>query len=264
MIAPTIVQSNVPVDHVVFYAGDGLEDLAVFFQATGFNLTPLGRHDSGSVNRLAILDGQYIELMGFESGTPVTVRPELRALAPDLNGIVAADRPELHRDFREGRFKDPVSLTRPVMIAGAERVARFSITALRDAVPDVRVFLCRHHTPELVWQDHWKQHPNGAIDLKQVSIATRHPLLLHKALQTAFDFAGDEKAGMPVCDAARTRIEVLASDLRSTLTVRTSNLASVLERARRHNLHHAILKEAGLMIHLPAPYKADLIFTTSK
>lgn len=264
MTASTPVRSDVPVDHVIFYTGDGLDDLAVFFQAAGFNLTPLGRHDSGSVNRLAILDGQYIELMGFEPGTPITVRPELRTLAPGLNGIVAADRPGLRRNFDADRFKDPVSLTRPVTIAGAGGVARFSITALRDPVPDVRVFLCRHHTPGLVWQDHWKRHANGALDLKQISMATRHPLLLRKALQAAFNLKGDDEAGFFSCEAARTRIEVLSSNTRSALAVRTADLESVIERVRRHNLHHVLLKKTELAIPLPAPYEADLIFTTSK
>jgi hypothetical protein len=262
VIAPAIPRSEVTVDHVIFYAAEALDELAAFFEDVGFTLTPLGRHNSGSVNRLAILHHQYIELMAFEPGTPAHVRPELRAMAPGLNGIVATDTPQLRRSSDEGGFNPPVELSRPVASAPGEGLARFTITGVREAVPDVRLFLCRHHTPELVWQEDWSKHANGSFALDRIAVATRHSCLLHRALQTVFAFRADARAS--AYDAAGTRIEVLAHGLRASLSVRTSDLAPVMGRVRRRTLRHTVISPNELALHLPAPYEADLIFTSNE
>ena len=106
----TRASTDVAVDHVIFYAGQALDDLAEFFVRVGFQLTPLGRHNSGSVNRLAMLQGQYIELMGFEPGTHSSVRPQVQSMALGLNGIVAADVPVRRRRRAGDEFLPGVRL----------------------------------------------------------------------------------------------------------------------------------------------------------
>lgn len=162
--------TDVAVDHIVFYAGYELEALAGFLERIGFQLTPLGRHSSGSINRLAMLEGQYIELMAFAEGTPRTVRP--------------VDTPH------------------------AQGVASFTITTVREPAPDARTFMCRHHTPELVWQPAWQLHANGATRVSEVRLPTRDPHKLHAAVRTIFDIPGGLDAA--AYDAAGTRVRVVA------------------------------------------------------
>jgi hypothetical protein len=260
MNQPHTTRTAVPVDHVIFYAGFRLGELASWFERLGFTLTPLGRHNSGSVNRLAMLDGQYLELMGFEEGTPSTVRPELQAMPLGLNGIVAADQPQHVRTAAPEAFLPPVHLERPVATAEAQGVASFTITNVRRQAPDVRVFLCRHHTPELVWQPQWQQHANRAVAVTHLRISTQHPELLHGGLRTVFDIQGGGAAA--AYDAAGTTVEVVPPGERSSVTVRTRDLASTMAILRAARVPYT-LEARRVVVALPEPYAADLIFAAA-
>ena len=45
----------------------------------------------------------------------------------------------------------------------------------RDAVPAGRMFFCHHLTPDLVWHDPWRRHPNGATGIHAFLIAATDP-----------------------------------------------------------------------------------------
>lgn len=252
------VSTDVPVDHVVFYAGYELGELASFMERIGFQLTPLGRHSSGSINRLAMLEGQYIELMGFEPGTPRTVRPELQVLPLGLNGIVAADPAgRVRRTGAEG-FNPPVHLERPVDTPHAKGLASFTITTVRDSAADARTFMCRHHTPHLVWHEAWQQHPNGATRVSEVRLPTRDPGKLRAAVRTIFDIPGDGDA--QAIDAAGTCVRVVPQDERGVLTVRTRELRRVVDVLERAGVPHSAAEDGSVVVALPAPYAADVVF----
>ena len=52
-----------------------------------------------------------------------------------------------------------------------EGLARFSVVrAAPGKMPEGRIQYCIHHTPELLWQDRWIDHPNGAIAIDSVII----------------------------------------------------------------------------------------------
>ncbi len=249
--------TDVAVDHVIFYAGQALDDLADFFVRVGFQLTPLGRHNSGSVNRLAMLKGQYIELMGFEPGTPTSVRPEIQSMAPGLNGIVATDPAGRVRRRLADHSLPGVHLERPVDAPGVQGVASFTITRVPDGAPDVRTFMCRHHTPDLVWRDEWQLHANGALSLAGVWLATRHPRQLHESLQILFDVDGG--ADPTAYDAAGTLVGVVGEHQRASIVVRTQSIEPVTSLLRRAEVQH---RQHGRRVEvpLPQPYAADLVF----
>jgi hypothetical protein len=251
------LSTDVGVDHVVFYAAHGLAELASFFERAGFQLTATGRHNSGSVNRLAMLAGQYIELMGFEPGTPATVRPEIQAMPIGLNGIVAADRAGRDRRYGNDAFLPAVHLERPVDTPQVKGTAAFTITNARDGAADVRTFMCRHHTPDLVWHTDWQVHPNGAVGVGEVRITTQHPRRVHDALRRIFDIEPGEDAA--AYDAAGTRIEVLSAGERPTLVVRTRDMQAAQEVLRRSGVAHS-RQGPRVVVPLPAPYVADLVF----
>lgn len=253
------LSTDVPLDHVVFYAGHQLGELSAFVERLGFQLTPLGRHNSGSINRLAMLDGQYIELMGFEPGTPPTVRPEVQALPMGLNGVVAADRATRVRRSKADGFLPPVHLERPVQTPHAQGVASFTITNVSEPPPDARAFMCRHHTPHLVWCEAWQLHPNGAVSVAEVCIPTRDPGRLHAAVRRIFDIEGDSSAA--AYDAAGTRVRIVSHGSRGSLTVRVRDMDKALNILQRSGLPHRRNEAGSVVVPLPQPYAVDLVFT---
>ena len=56
------------------------------------------------------------------------------------------------------------------------RDARFLVVAIENVIPDARVFFCHHFTPELVWRDEDRRHPNGVTDITSFAISSRDPV----------------------------------------------------------------------------------------
>ena len=74
-------------DHLVIITRTCLSDFVRIFEQSGFKLTPLAKHNLGSINRLIILDSTYIELLGWESDKPI-LRKEIADLNYGLDALV--------------------------------------------------------------------------------------------------------------------------------------------------------------------------------
>lgn len=165
-------------DHVVVDVRDRIEEAMHRFASLGFQLTPRGRHTLGSVNHLAMFATDYLELLGFaEDGA---TRPEIARFPIGLNGLVFKT-PEADLVYRQAAASGlpvlPVqSFSRPVVVDGATRDARFRTTRLDPSkVVMGRVYFCEHQTPDLVWRPEWQTHPNGALAIARVVVATDDP-----------------------------------------------------------------------------------------
>jgi hypothetical protein len=166
-------------DHVVVNARDRIEDAAACYRRLGFDLTPLGRHTLGSMNHLAVLAHDYLELVGTDP-TAATVRRELLDHPMGLNGLVfaTANAQELYRGLagRGAPVEPPAEFARPVTLAAGSADARFRVVRVAAAAaPYGRVYFCQHLTPELVWREEWRHHPNGAAAIARVVIAAADP-----------------------------------------------------------------------------------------
>lgn len=180
------------IDHVVINARDRLDDAAAIFHRLGFSLTPRGHHTLGSVNNLAILGTDYVELLGVVPGA--AGRTDVLDWPAGLNGLV-------FKTFdSDGTFAalaaagvpalPPQAFSRPVEMPGGPRDAAFRTVRLeRDAVPAGRVFFCHHLTPELVWHDPWRRHPNGALGIRRAVVCAAEPAMLGGLFARMF---GDE------------------------------------------------------------------------
>ena len=73
------------IDHAIINARDGLDAAADRYAQLGFMLTPRGHHTLGSINNLAILGTDYIELLGVPPGQG---RDGRLGMAAGLNGLV--------------------------------------------------------------------------------------------------------------------------------------------------------------------------------
>ena len=165
-------------DHVVIDVRDRIDEAMRCFTSLGFVLTPRGHHTLGSVNHLAMFATDYLELLGFGEGG--ATRTEIARFPAGLNGLVfkTADADLVHRHAAAAGLPVlPVqAFSRPVALGGATRDARFRTTRLDpDKVAMGRVYFCEHQTPDLVWRPEWQSHPNGALAIARVVVATDDP-----------------------------------------------------------------------------------------
>ena len=177
------------IDHVIVNARDALDDAASLWTRLGFQLTPRGHHTLGSSNNLAILGTDYIELLGVTQGAQ---RTDVLDWPAGLNGLVfkTLDSDGVHASLAAAGVPvlPPQAFSRPVdMGDGRFGDAAFRTVRLdRAAVPAGRMFFCHHLTPELVWHDPWRRHPNGAVGLGGMLIAAHDPALLGASFTRLF------------------------------------------------------------------------------
>jgi hypothetical protein len=186
---PSVAAPTPRLDHIVIDVRDRLDEAAERFAGLGFRLTPRGHHTLGSSNHLAMFATDYLELLGFGAGA--AVRAEIRDFPIGLNGLVfkAEDAEAVFRhSSARGLPIQPVqSFSRPVTLAGVTRDARFRTTHLdANVVRMGRVYFCEHLTPELVWRDEWRAHPNGAGAIARVVVATPEPARTARLFETLF------------------------------------------------------------------------------
>lgn len=167
-------------DHVVINVKGELEASVDTYRRLGFALTERGHHSLGSSNHLAIFGENYLELLGFEAGKS-TIRPDVMQAPLGLTGL-AFKTQDVHGLFAELKEKGigaetPAEFFRPVRLPdGTTQDARFRTMKLAsELVRNGRTFFCHHITPEHVWRDEWRDHPNGVTDIVGYVISTPNP-----------------------------------------------------------------------------------------
>lgn len=169
-------------DHIAHFVPD-IAKASAALERLGFTLTPfsLQQHrtapdaplvPAGSGNRCAMLRQGYLEFLTPTSGTPVAERMRAaiqRYVGQHLICFGTGEAARTHRHLAEGDFDPlpPVALQRQIGTAnGSEGTARFTVLRVPpEAMREGRVQVVEHHTPELLWQQRWLDHPNGASAL---------------------------------------------------------------------------------------------------
>jgi hypothetical protein len=181
------VSTALALDHVGVAARD-LAPLAAAYERLGFTLTPVAQQSGrrapdlpvepyGTGNRCAFLSHGYIELIAvidparFDNGLNAWLS---RYAGLHIVALAMEDETANLDRLRRGGVPIPgvAHLERPVEPGGP--VARFARLPLPDA-PEGRLQLIRHLTPELVWQERWMAHANGAVALEGVVLAAAEP-----------------------------------------------------------------------------------------
>lgn len=191
------------VDHVVLAARD-LGALASFYEQLGFTLTPQAQHPFGTGNRLAQLQGSFIELLSVTKPDDVPEAEEgaysfgaynrdfletdegMSMLALTSDGW-EADRAryqaagfDLYAPFGFGRTaKQP---------DGTEVALDFRLTFLTDpALPRAPFFTCNHcHPPEVFWKPQFQTHANGARRIAEIHMVAEEPEIHMQVLKRLF------------------------------------------------------------------------------
>lgn len=185
-----MTQFKPELDHVVINVRDKLDTAADVYRRLGFHLTERGYHTLGSSNHLAVFRDNYLELLGYEPGRE-TQRADLWRHPAGLTGLVfkTTDSMTLHRSLADKgvAVEEPAAFSRPVALPDGIRDAAFRVVRLGPhLIPNGRVFFCHHLTPELVWRDEWRQHPNGVLDIVEFVVAAAEPARTVELYRTIF------------------------------------------------------------------------------
>ena len=177
------------IDHLVLAVRD-LDAAAQFYERLGFTLTPLAQHPFGTGNRLAQLQGCFLELLAV-------TQPKLITEVSEGNFSFGA----YNRDFLEGReglsmialqsanwkadranFQhNGLDLPTPFWFSrmatqpdGSEVEMGFDLTFVpRAEAPEAMFFTCCHrHAPEHFYKPDYQMHANGAKAIRSVSVTT--------------------------------------------------------------------------------------------
>ena len=156
-------------DHVGYFLAD-LEGAAARFERLGFTVSPVNIHyndadgelvRSGTANRLIVFEAGYIEALGQVADTPLGA--ELASGVARYEGLhliaLAHGRVEEH-DAGGTEMRPTVFLRRPLEDG---RIVRATVRrATAGAMPEGRVQLLTHETPDLIWLPGMDRHANAA------------------------------------------------------------------------------------------------------
>lgn len=182
---------EVYLDHVGLFVPD-FDASPRRLEELGFSLTPFVAHmastepgvaatPSGTGNQCAIFRQGYLEMLGPTVDTPLS--RQLRAQLDRYPGwhliAFAANHPEENHERigRDGFRPLPlVRLARPVPTDSGEETCRFSVIRVPpEVMPEGRIQIVTHHTPDLVWQPRYQHQPNGTVGLTGVLVCVDDP-----------------------------------------------------------------------------------------
>lgn len=181
----------VTLDHLAHWVPD-IDAAAARLEQLGFALTPYSRQlmppvpgadpaPAGTANRCIMLEQGYVEILTPEGDTPnaATLRQGIqRHVGVHLVCFGAADADDTAARLAQHGFQPlpPVHLQRRIGTETGEGLARFTVLRLPPGVMEEgRIQYCVHHTPELLWQQRWLDHPNGAVGLASVMMLVAKP-----------------------------------------------------------------------------------------
>lgn len=179
-------------DHIAHWVSD-MNAAATAMQDLGFTLTPYTEHTNstepgapivpaGSANRCIMLREGYLEVLTPTADT--AIGRELRAGIDRYTGVHlgafgCADAPaQRERLIAEGFDQRPVvDLRRETDTAdGATGTLQFTvIRPVPGAMAEGRIQFLSHRTPDLLWQERWMNHVNGAERLIDLFICVGDP-----------------------------------------------------------------------------------------
>lgn len=190
--------SETPIlDHVVVNARRSLDAAAELYRRLGFSLTEPSRHTLGSVNRTAVFDRDYLELVALDPEATAP-RTELLRAPEGVEGLVfaTANAVKLY-DTLQARglaVAPPVEFSRPVVLGDATEEARFRVVRVTEGIRFGRCYFCQHVTPKLVWRPEWRAHPNGVRAIRRVRIEARDPASLAALFERLLDAPAEKSA----------------------------------------------------------------------
>jgi len=169
---------------------------------------------AGTGNHCVMLEEGYLEFLAplAETGVAAQLRSAIgRYVGAHSIVFGTSDAENDYRRLRGSGFAPlpPIQLQRPIGTAQAEETARFTVVRVAPGVmPEGRIQFCQHHTEDLVWQERWLSHPNGAVALRAVFVCVED---LDAAAERYARFTGsrlETRPGSRILSLQRGRVEL--------------------------------------------------------
>jgi len=214
-------------DHVGFFVPD-IEAVGRRLERIGFNPQPVSVHydggaggsrvRSGTANRLVTFETGYIEVLGKVSDT--ALGRELEAALSRYEGVhlIALTHPDVTGRaavFEASRIpmRPTVALRRPVPLPEGEAEVRATVArCVPGVMPEGRVQMLTHHTPELIWRAGFTAHPNRVNALHELLVVSATPDEAARRHQTFSGCTVSAAGGISHVDFDRGRLSFVAPD----------------------------------------------------
>jgi hypothetical protein len=169
-------------DHVGHFVADR-EAASHALERCGFAPTPISIQvnpdgtPTGTGNTCAMLARGYVEVLFKTAATPLAAELDIsmaRYPGVHLAAFAVADAAKAHARLGAAGFalRPLVHFQRPVDTETGPATAAFTVARVeRGAMAEGRIQILTHHTEDVVWQEGWLVHPNGARGLASVVIA---------------------------------------------------------------------------------------------
>jgi len=240
MLANTPTPGLNGLDHAVIAVRD-LDAAQDTYTRMGFSLMPRGLHSTGSSNHnIMVGPDNYFELLTVPRPNPMQSYFYDFNQAGDGMAAIAlsgTDSRAAAVALREKGFEpaEPLRLSREVKEGSRTGTASFTITNLSPAAtPGAQVFICEHHTRELVWLPEQMNHANGAYAVAAVAFIAdniAHQAGAYAKLIGTWPERIDE--GMKVETRADATAASIAVCTRASLQARLAGV-DLAERAHPH------------------------------
>jgi hypothetical protein len=189
------------IDHLVHAVHD-LDAAGEAYRRLGFQVGARNRHPWGTENRLVQFGSSFVELITVGEGAEIVPHAPGRfsfgAFVRDYLGareglaMLVLDSDDAGADAARfaaagiGAF-EPFFFEREARRpdGGATRVAFTLAFAADPGLPRAGFFVCQQHFPESFWNPDFQQHPNGATDIRSVTLAAPDPAA-HAGFLSAF------------------------------------------------------------------------------
>ncbi|MCP5151819.1 MAG: VOC family protein [Ectothiorhodospiraceae bacterium] len=290
--APQPTGDAVVLDHIGHWV-PSLAPAADTFEAMGFVLTPYAVHaqgtsldptaPAGSANRCAMLPAGYLELLEPIGDTPIA--RELRAGIARHPGVhiaafAVADAAAHHERLAAAGFprRPLVALERGITDAsGAPATLRFSVSRPQPgSLPEGRVQVLTHHTPELLWETRWLDHPNTAHALTDLVFCVDDPHEAAARYGRYLDRPARAVAGGHVITLDRGQLTLLTpAAVTATLgegtvpavpamvgyVVQCRDVGRALRSVEASGLAHRVSSDGAVVVRLPADTGGVVVLT---
>jgi hypothetical protein len=172
----------------------------------------------GLANRCALLGRGYLEILTPHGKAETALADQLckaieRYVGVHLLAFSCADPDVQAKRLTSEGFEphQPVPLQREIETQNGSGLLRFSVLRVDpQQMPEGRIQFLRHHTPQLLWQDRWTSHPNGAQALSDVLLCVDDP---HEVASRFGRFTGANATNEPYCiTTQRGRITIVSVD----------------------------------------------------
>jgi Glyoxalase-like domain len=282
------------VDHIAHWMTD-LSAAARAMEDLGFVLTPYTEHTNstapgepirpaGSANHCIMLREGYLELLTPTTDTDVS--RELRAGIARYTGVHLIAFNTDDAESQRGRLMAGGFDQRPVVDLRRQidtedgKAASLRFTVIRPApgtMAEGRIQFLTHHTPDLLWQERWMNHPNTAERLREVVICVADPDEAAGRFERYLDRKGrridggrsidcDRGAvvllGRPAFEKCLPGIAIPGLPFIAGYVIQCRDLESLRVCLKRKEIVYRELTEDVVAVTVPAALGGSLLFTS--